>query len=98
MLFRSRWELDRAAEAGQQNAAQHDQTPTLGETIFCIVHEQRKRIYSELRSIEEIRTMLSRKGLDWEPYGAELGTCVQRITQLLDSLPRDPRCEQSGSH
>jgi hypothetical protein len=69
-----------------------------GETIFCIVNEQRRRIYIELRSIKEIRKMLNRKGLQWEPYGAELETCVQRITQLLDSLPRDPRCAQSGSN
>ena len=70
----------------------------MAETIFCIVNEQRQRIYSDLKGIDGIRTLLNRQGLEWEPYGAELGTYVQRITQLLDGLPRDPRCEQSGSN
>ena len=29
----------------------------MAETIFCIVNEQRQRIYSDLRSIDEIRIM-----------------------------------------
>jgi len=93
----ARWELNRAADAVQPNTATPAEKPGVSETIFCIVHEQRKSIYSELRSIEEILTMLHRKGLEWEPYRAELGTCVQRITRVLESLPRDPRCEQSGT-
>jgi hypothetical protein len=68
----------------------------MAETIFCIVNEQRQRIYSDLRSIDEIRIMLTRKGLQWEPYEAEIRSCVQNITRLLDSLPRDPRCDQSA--
>ena len=70
----------------------------MAETIFCIVSEQRQRIYSDLRSIDEIRVMLTRRGLQWQPYEAELRTYVQNITRLLNDLPRDPRCDQSGSN
>lgn len=64
----------------------------MAELIFCIANEQRQRLYSDLRGIDEIRNMLNRKGLQWEPYAAELRTYVHSIARLLDELPRDPRC------
>ena len=64
----------------------------MAETIFCIADEQRQRMYSDLRSMDEIRTMLARQGLKWEPYELELRRYIQGLRQLLESLPLDPRC------
>jgi hypothetical protein len=67
----------------------------MAEIIFCIFNEQRDRIYDDLRGIEDVRTTLSRQGFACEQYASDLKTYTERIVRLLDSLPRDPRCERA---
>ena len=69
----------------------------MAETIFCIVNEQREHIYNDLRGIELVRTALTRRDTKLERYAAELKTYTESIAQLLNSLPRDPRCQEPSS-
>ena len=62
-------------------------------TIFCIPHEQREHIFDNLRGIESLRTVMSRKNFELEQYAAELKTYTDSIARLLNELPIDPRCE-----
>ena len=64
----------------------------MAETIFCISKEQREYIYDSLRGLEHVRSVMSAKGLEWEPHATSLHTYTESIAQVLNALPRDPRC------
>lgn len=65
------------------------------DLIYCISNEQREHIYDSLRGMDHVRNLMSRGGLEWESHAASLKAYTDQIAQVLNALPRDPRCSSA---
>ncbi len=66
------------------------------DLIFCISNEQREHIYDSLRGLDHVRSLMSRSGDEWQPHAVSLKAFTDQIAEVLNALPRDPRCSSSA--